>query len=200
MAKNVDYVENAANETAQRGAAREAVSGSAATDGGIKPLPYSIASALHGLHPGIRAAIYTALYAVLLASFNLVWQGCTVNMNLGGYFNPALFTVLSFVGILAVFAISELIGSSRMLCFIGRNTFVFFVWHMYAAKAGLALLGLLPHSSELPMTAAVLIVTVFSAVVAALVSAAVNRFIPFSVGRPRGVNKECGAEKESKKG
>ena len=109
-------------------------------------------------------------------------------MNLGGYFNPALFTVLSFVGILAVFAISELIGGSRMLCFIGRNTFVFFVWHMYAAKAGLALLGLLP-----------LIVTVFSAAVAALVSAAVNRFIPFSVGRPRGANKECGAEKESKK-
>ena len=86
-----------------------------------------------------------------------------------------------------------------MLCFIGRNTFVFFVWHMYAAKAGLALLGLLPHSSELPMTAAVLIVTVFSAAVAALVSAAVNRFIPFSVGRPHGANKECGAEKESKK-
>lgn len=199
MAKNVDYVENAANETSQRGAAREAVSGTAAADGGMKPLPYSIASALHGLHPGIRAAIYTALYAVLLASFNLVWQGCIVNMNLGGYFNPALFTVLSFVGILAVFAISELIGSSRMLCFIGRNTFVFFVWHMYAAKAGLALLGLLPHSSELPMTAAVLIVTVFSAAVAALVSAAVNRFIPFSVGRPRGANKECGAEKESKK-
>ena len=48
-------------------------------------------------------------------------------------------------------------------------------------------------------TAAVLIVTVFSAAVAALVSAAVNRFIPFSVGRPRGANKECGAEKESKK-
>lgn len=206
MVKNVDYVENAANEIAQSGAAREIVSGTAAPNGGAKSLPYRIMSALHDLHPGIRAAIYTALYAALLASFNLVWRGCTVNMNLGGYFHPVLFTVLSFVGILAVFAISELIGSSRVLCFIGRNTFVFFVWHMYAAKAGLALLGLLPHSSALPMTAAVLIVTVFSAAVAALVSAAVNRFIPFSVGRPRGVNnkrdvnKERGAEKGSKKG
>ena len=51
--------------------------------------------------------------------------------------------------------------------------------------AGLALLGLLPHSGALPMTVAVLLVTVFSAAAAAVVSAAVNRFIPFSVGRPR---------------
>ena len=138
-----------------------------------------------GLGASVRTAIFVGLYAVLLASFNTVWRGCPVNMNLGGYFNPALFTVLSFVGVLAVFALSELIGSSRVLCFIGRNTFVFCVWHMYAAKAGLALLGLLPHSGALPMTVAVLLVTVFSAAAAAVVSAAVNRFIPFSVGRPR---------------
>ena len=141
-----------------------------------------------------QAVLCLGVYAVALCLLQFVWPGCTVDINRGRYFNPIVFSLLSWVGVYAVFCVTKLCREMRPLLFVGRNTFIYFVWHMYAAKLVLTVGLKLPFAGALPMTLLVLIVTAVVCVLVAVVCLFVNRFLPFTVGHraaPRG--KSAGA-------
>lgn len=131
----------------------------------------------------ISAVLFSAVYIFLTVLFGSLKCGVSVDVNMGRYFNPAGFTLLSFIGIGAVFCISHFLEKEKALLFIGQNTFVYFVWHMYAAKAVTVVLCKFSFMSHLAMTVRVIVITLLSCFASAAVALVVNRWLGFSVGR-----------------
>lgn len=124
-----------------------------------------------------------AAYIGLIVLFGSLPCGSNVDVNMGKYFDPAGFTLLSFIGIGFIFCISHFLENAKALVFIGQNTFVYFVWHMYAAKIITVVLYKSPLMGHLPMTLSVVFITVLSCIVCAAVALVVNGWLGFSVGR-----------------
>lgn len=131
----------------------------------------------------LKAAVGCAALAAAFAGAFAVWGGCDVDMNMGGYFNPIGFTVLSMIGVYAVFSLSKLVGNVRPMIFVGQNTFIYFVFHMYVAKVFLALFGKVPGALTMPRCLSAVIVSAVACGAVAPVSMFVNRYLYFTVGK-----------------
>lgn len=125
---------------------------------------------------------FSFLYILLLTFFGKIWKNCTVDVNMGIYFNKPAFTLLSFAGIYAAFSLAKFAENIKPLVFVGKNTFIYFVWHMYAVQFIMIFLKK-PLLLNPFMSVAAFAVTLLSAVLTAAVCIAVNKFFPFTVGK-----------------
>lgn len=132
-----------------------------------------------------RAITCTAAYLLLLFCCSLRWPELRVDMNMGTYFQPAAFSLLAFAGICTAFSVCQLLPAWKPLIFIGRNSLLYFVWHMYAVKLMLAILRRLPGISALPTLLLAFLLILTSCYIVAVVCWFVNRFFWFTIGRSR---------------
>lgn len=130
----------------------------------------------------ITAAISGFLYILLLLIMNKIWSGCAVDINQGKYFNPVAFSVLAITGVMFMFSISAVVSSCKPLEFVGKNTLIYFVWHMYIVKVFILIFKITGALSFLPMCFSVLIITTACCFATAFVSVLINRYLGFTVG------------------
>lgn len=132
-------------------------------------------------------------YFLLVVPCLLCWPNLYVDLNMGTYFQPAAFSLLSMVGILAVFNLCQCLPAWPPLVFIGQNTLLYFVLHMYFVKIVLAVLRHIPAFSTLPTTLTALLILLVSCCGVAVVCRFVNRFLWFTVGKNKPDN--CSASR-----
>lgn len=122
-------------------------------------------------------------YILLFVFSSLLFHSCSVNVNEGIYFNYFGFSLLAFTGIIAVFSICRFLPSCSFILFIGRNTLLYFVWHMYVVHLTVSVLCFaIPPIANFPSLLA-LMVLLLSCVVVAPVCKIVNRYFGFAVGK-----------------
>ncbi len=68
--------------------------------------------------------------SIIFASINFDWYGYQIDMRLNRYSNFFLFYLSALSGIGATLMISYIIGSNRVLEFIGQKSLELFIWHI----------------------------------------------------------------------
>lgn len=68
--------------------------------------------------------------SITFATINFNWYGYQIDMRLNRYSNYFLFYGAALSGIFATLAISSIIGSNRILEYIGKHSLPLFVWHI----------------------------------------------------------------------
>lgn len=121
-------------------------------------------------------------YAVLLAGMNFIWKGCKVDVNTGAYFNPLAFSILSCVGVFALFAVSKTVKDIKPLLFVGRNTFTYFVWHMYVVQVIFMVIRYIPHITQMPMFLFSFLLTAVTCFLVGIGCIIINKYLWFTVG------------------
>ena len=77
-------------------------------------------------------ALYVALGFVSLG----LWPGRSMDVHLNRYYNLPFCMLMVFVGCLALFLVAQRLPAiPRALQFIGRNTLIFYITHLYAVSA-----------------------------------------------------------------
>lgn len=123
-----------------------------------------------------------ALYLFVLYCARGILGDISVDVNMGIYFHPIGFTMASMIGIYACFELSKSLETSKALTFVGQNTFLYFVWHMYMAKLVIFIIRPI-LTCGIGMTLSAILVCVLASILVAPVCMMVNRHFPWTVGR-----------------
>lgn len=127
----------------------------------------------------------TFTYIFVFFSSFLIFHDCSVDVNQGIYFNFLGFSLLAFSGIIAIFSICRALPSFPFILFIGRNTLIYFIWHMYAVHLIVWLFRfIIPSIFNYPSLLAIMVL-LSSCVVVSIVCKIVNRYFGFTVGKKR---------------
>ncbi len=122
------------------------------------------------------------VYAFLFISMNSVWNGCVVNVNEGVYFNPIAFSMLAFTGITAFFSVSSIFSKVKALCFVGKNTLMYFVFHVYVMQI---VFVCIPMPLKLPMWCLGLVLLLITCILTGGICIFINKYLWFTTGKKR---------------
>lgn len=131
--------------------------------------------------PGVGLGIY----GLLCVGSLLLFPGRMMNIQHQNYYHLPLNLLMIFTGCLSLMLLAKQIGKApRLLCFIGQNTLIFYIWEAYPRtilKKALSMVGLsLPEGIIGKLI--LLVVTLIGCSLAALI---MNRFLPELVGKKR---------------
>lgn len=145
---------------------------------------------LERIKPFYRANTWAVYLFVLYCARGIIGN-IEIDVNMGIYFHPIGFTIASMIGIYAFFELSKLLETSKALTFVGQNTFLYFVWHMYMAKLVIFIIKPI-LTCGIGMTLWAFIVCVLASILVAPVCMMVNRYFPWMVGRRKMILSEKG--------
>lgn len=129
------------------------------------------------------------IYIIVLVVLNLVFGtlNTEINMFSGIYGNYICFYLASITGTIGVILICKKISSSKVLEFIGQNTFVYLAIHQYVIFSVLKkITGIfITDNSGISLIIIAIVYVLFTIVVLYIPIKIINRYFPYLVGKSK---------------
>lgn len=129
------------------------------------------------------------LYLIILMIINITigLMNTKINMYWGRYGNHFMFYIAAISGLLTVIIISKKIDCSKILEFVGQNTFIYLGIHQYVIFSVLnrVISKVFSNSNDLTLIFIAFFYVIFTLIVLYPVIKFLNRYCPFIIGKKR---------------